>query len=63
MLLSLVGGDTGSDCIGTSNRQGAKSVTNFELMPKPAEGENRRTPMAILALQIENKFFSQRGYP
>jgi len=33
------GGDTGSDCIGTSNRQGAKSVTNFELFPMPPDVE------------------------
>ncbi len=35
------GGDTGSDCVGTSNRQGAKSVTQFELMPQPPEQENK----------------------
>jgi len=35
------GGDTGSDCVGTSNRQGAASVTQFELMPQPPDEENR----------------------
>jgi glutamate synthase (NADPH/NADH) small chain len=35
------GGDTGSDCIGTSIRQGATSVTNFEIMPQPPEHENK----------------------
>jgi len=40
-VVVIGGGDTGSDCVGTSNRQGAKSVTQFELMPKPP-GE--RTP-------------------
>jgi glutamate synthase (NADPH/NADH) small chain len=35
------GGDTGSDCIGTSIRQGALSVTNFEIMPMPPEHENK----------------------
>src|SRR4051794_37141080 len=35
------GGDTGSDCIGTSIRQGAASVTNFEIMPQPPELENK----------------------
>ncbi len=35
------GGDTGSDCIGTSIRQGAVSVTNFEIMPQPPEHENK----------------------
>ena len=34
-VVVLGGGDTGSDCIGTSHRQGAKSVTSFELLPKP----------------------------
>jgi glutamate synthase (NADPH) small chain len=40
-VVVIGGGDTGSDCIGTSNRQGAKSVTNFELMPEPPEQENK----------------------
>lgn len=40
-VVVLGGGDTGSDCIGTSIRQGAKSVTNFELMPRPPERENK----------------------
>jgi glutamate synthase (NADPH/NADH) small chain len=35
------GGDTGSDCIGTSNRQGAASVTQLEIMPMPPERENK----------------------
>ncbi len=40
-VVVIGGGDTGSDCVGTSNRQGAKSVTQFELMPQPPEQENR----------------------
>jgi glutamate synthase (NADPH/NADH) small chain len=35
------GGDTGSDCVGTSNRHGALSITQFELMPQPPEHENK----------------------
>ena len=35
-VIVIGGGDTGSDCIGTSNRQGAKSVVNFEILPKPS---------------------------
>jgi glutamate synthase (NADPH/NADH) small chain len=35
------GGDTGSDCVGTSNRHGAKNVTQFELLPQPPEEENK----------------------
>jgi glutamate synthase (NADPH) small chain len=40
-VIVIGGGDTGSDCVGTSNRQGAKSVTQFELLPQPPEQENK----------------------
>jgi glutamate synthase (NADPH/NADH) small chain len=40
-VIVIGGGDTGSDCVGTSNRHGAASVTQFELMPMPPEQENR----------------------
>jgi glutamate synthase (NADPH/NADH) small chain len=40
-VIVIGGGDTGSDCIGTSNRQGAASVANLELMPMPPERENK----------------------
>ncbi len=40
-VIVIGGGDTGSDCVGTSNRHGAASVTQFELMPQPPEHENR----------------------
>jgi glutamate synthase (NADPH/NADH) small chain len=40
-VVVIGGGDTGSDCIGTSIRQGAVSVTNFEIMPQPPEMENK----------------------
>jgi glutamate synthase (NADPH/NADH) small chain len=40
-VVVIGGGDTGSDCIGTSIRQGAASVTNFEIMPQPPEIENK----------------------
>jgi glutamate synthase (NADPH) small chain len=40
-VVVIGGGDTGSDCVGTSNRHGAKSVTQIELMPKPPEEENK----------------------
>jgi glutamate synthase (NADPH/NADH) small chain len=43
-VLVIGGGDTGSDCIGTSVRQGAKSVTQIEIMPKPPVGKNPSTP-------------------
>jgi glutamate synthase (NADPH/NADH) small chain len=40
-VIVIGGGDTGSDCVGTSNRHGAASVTQFELMPMPPEEENK----------------------
>ncbi len=40
-VVVIGGGDTGSDCVGTSNRHGAASVTQFELMPQPPQEENR----------------------
>ena len=43
-VLVIGGGDTGSDCIGTAHRQGCKSVTQIEIMPKPPVGHNPKTP-------------------
>ena len=40
-VIVIGGGDTGSDCVGTSNRHGATSVTQFELLPQPPEQENK----------------------
>jgi len=40
-VIVIGGGDTGSDCVGTSNRQGAKSVTQIEIMPRPPEKEDK----------------------
>lgn len=40
-VVVIGGGDTGSDCVGTSNRHGAASITQFELMPMPPEQENK----------------------
>jgi glutamate synthase (NADPH/NADH) len=43
-VIVIGGGDTGNDCIGTSMRHGAKSVTNFELLPKPPTSRGRDNP-------------------
>ncbi|KAA3614694.1 MAG: glutamate synthase subunit beta [Calditrichaeota bacterium] len=43
-VLVIGGGDTGSDCVGTANRQGAKKVTQYEIMPKPREWKNSWNP-------------------
>ncbi len=40
-VVVIGGGDTGSDCVGTSNRHGAASITQFELLPQPPESENK----------------------
>jgi glutamate synthase (NADPH/NADH) small chain len=52
-VIVIGGGDTGSDCVGTSNRQGAKSVTNFE-MPKPPVGRRNYTLALLWPLQLKN---------
>ncbi|MBN2653404.1 MAG: glutamate synthase subunit beta [Spirochaetales bacterium] len=44
VVLVIGGGDTGSDCVGTSNRQGAKKVYQFEIMPKPQEWTDANNP-------------------
>jgi glutamate synthase (NADPH/NADH) small chain len=46
-VVVLGGGDTGSDCIGTSHRQGAASVTNYELLEKPPAGRSAATPWPL----------------
>jgi glutamate synthase (NADPH/NADH) len=43
-VIVIGGGDTGNDCIGTAMRHGAKSVTNFELLPKPPATRGRDNP-------------------
>jgi glutamate synthase (NADPH/NADH) small chain len=49
-VVILGGGDTGSDCVGTSNRQGAKSVRQFELLPRPPKDRDPRNPWPQWAL-------------
>jgi glutamate synthase (NADPH/NADH) small chain len=46
-VVILGGGDTGSDCIGTSHRQGAASVTSLELLPRPPEGRHASEPWPL----------------
>ena len=43
-VIVIGGGDTGTDCIGTAMRHGAKSVTNFELLPRPPPSRGRDNP-------------------
>ena len=46
-VLVIGGGDTGSDCVGTAIRQGAASVTQIEIMPKPPEERSASTPWPL----------------
>jgi glutamate synthase (NADPH/NADH) small chain len=60
-VIVIGGGDTGSDCIGTSNRQGAKSVTNFEIMPKPPLARSEKTPWPFWPLQLKTSSSHEEG--
>ncbi|AOW20348.1 glutamate synthase subunit beta [Urechidicola croceus] len=60
-VIVIGGGDTGSDCVGTSNRHGAKSVTNFEIMPKPPIGRSEKTPWPFWPLQLKTSSSHEEG--
>ena len=55
------GGDTGSDCVGTSNRQGAKSVTQFELLPQPPAEENKPLTWPYWPLKLRTSSSHEEG--
>ena len=60
-VLVIGGGDTGSDCIGTSIRQGAVSVTQIEIMPKPPVGENPATPWPQWPIVLKTSSSHEEG--
>ena len=60
-VVVIGGGDTGSDCIGTSNRHGAKSVTNFEIMPKPADGRTDENPWPYWPFKLKTSSSHEEG--
>ena len=60
-VVVIGGGDTGSDCIGTSIRQGAASVTNFELMPQPPEHENKPLTWPYWPLKLRTSSSHEEG--
>jgi glutamate synthase (NADPH/NADH) small chain len=60
-VVVIGGGDTGSDCIGTSIRQGAKSVTNFEIMPQPPEHENKPLTWPLWPLKLRTSSSHEEG--
>jgi glutamate synthase (NADPH/NADH) small chain len=60
-VVVIGGGDTGSDCIGTSFRQGALSVTNFEIMPQPPEHENKALTWPNWPLKLRTSSSHEEG--
>jgi glutamate synthase (NADPH/NADH) small chain len=60
-VVVIGGGDTGSDCIGTSIRQGAASVTNFEIMPQPPEKENKDVTWPNWPLKLRTSSSHEEG--
>jgi len=60
-VVVIGGGDTGSDCVGTSNRQGALSVTQFELMPQPPAEENKSLTWPYWPLRLRTSSSHEEG--
>ncbi len=60
-VVVIGGGDTGSDCVGTSNRHGAASVTQFEVMPQPPDEENRPMTWPYWPLKLRTSSSHEEG--
>jgi len=60
-VIVIGGGDTGSDCVGTSNRHGAVSVTQFEVMPQPPVEENRPLTWPYWPLKLRTSSSHEEG--
>jgi len=60
-VIVIGGGDTGSDCIGTSNRHGANSVTNFEILSKPSVGRPANQPWPYWPMKLKTTSSHQEG--
>ena len=60
-VIVIGGGDTGSDCVGTSNRHGAASVTQFEVMPQPPDEENRPLTWPYWPTKLRTSSSHQEG--
>jgi len=60
-VVVIGGGDTGSDCIGTSHRQGARSVTNFEILSRPPEERAPQTPWPLWPLMLRSSSSHEEG--
>lgn len=60
-VLVIGGGDTGSDCVGTANRQGAARVMQIEIMPQPPAGENPATPWPMYPQVLKTSSSHEEG--
>jgi glutamate synthase (NADPH) small chain len=60
-VVIIGGGDTGADCLGTSLRQGASSVQQFEIMPKPPDERSPSTPWPLWPLQLRTETSHEEG--
>jgi glutamate synthase (NADPH) small chain len=60
-VVIIGGGDTGADCLGTSHRQGALSVTQFELLPKPPDTRSPSTPWPLWPMQLRVESSHEEG--
>ena len=60
-VVVIGGGDTGSDCVGTSNRHGAESVTQFELLPQPPEQENKAMSWPYWPMKLRTSSSHEEG--
>jgi glutamate synthase (NADPH/NADH) small chain len=60
-VIVIGGGDTGSDCVGTSNRQGAKSVTQFELLPEPPQSRTPEMPWPTFPMLLKSSTSHEEG--
>lgn len=60
-VVVIGGGDTGSDCVGTSNRHGAASITQFELMPQPPEKEDKNLVWPNWPLKLRTSSSHEEG--
>jgi glutamate synthase (NADPH) small chain len=60
-VVVIGGGDTGSDCVGTSNRHGAVSITQFELMPQPPKEENKELTWPDWPLKLRTSSSHEEG--
>ncbi len=60
-VVVIGGGDTGSDCVGTSNRQGAASVTQFELLPQPSKDRTVHMPWPVYPMVLKTTSSHEEG--